>query len=114
MQQKMGEISDRIQQELKSWPGVTVHDHNFGGLEFRVNGKEMGHMHGDEMVDLPFPKADGKKLISEGKASAHHFIPQSGWLSYRIEKTEDVAGAIDLFRLQYKRMTSKNSKWWKL
>lgn len=73
----MGEISDRVQQGLKSWLGVTVHDHNFGGLEFRVNGKEMGHMHGDEMVDLPFPKADGRKLIAEGKASPHHFIPQS-------------------------------------
>jgi hypothetical protein len=114
----MGEISDsdRVQQELKSWQGVTVHDHQFGGLEFRVNGKEMGHMHGDEMVDLPFPKADGKKLIQEGKASPHHFIPQSGWLSNRIERTEDVAGAIELLRLQYRRMTNKrkNNKWWKL
>ncbi len=112
----MGEISERVQEALKSWPGVTVHDHRFGGLEFRVNGKEMGHMHGDEMADLPFPKAVGKKLIAEGKASLHHFIPQSGWISYPIEKTEDVAGAIELFRLQYQRLISKskNDKWWEL
>lgn len=112
----MGEISDKVKQALEGLPGVTVHEHRFGGLEFRVNGKEMGHMHGDEMADLPFPKDVGKKLIAEGKASLHHFIPQSGWISYSIEKPEDVAGAIELFRLQYQRLTSKNKndKWWKL
>lgn len=106
----MGEIGERIQRELENWPGVTIHEHHFGALEFRVNGKEMGHMHGDEMIDLPFPKDIGKKLMAEGKLSPHHFIPQSGWLSYRIEGTKDVAGAIELFRLQYQRMTSKNKK----
>lgn len=110
----MGEISDRVQEELKGWPGVTAHDHSFGGLEFRVNGKEMGHMHGDEMVDLPFPKDVGKKLIAEGKVLPHHFIPQSGWVSFRIERIEDATRAIELFRLQYQRMTSKKNKLWKL
>ena len=112
----MGEISDKVRQTLESWPGVTVHDHRFGSLEFKVNGKELGHLHGDEIADLPFPKNLAKKLIAEGKASPHHFIPQSGWLSYRIERNEDVARAIELFRLQYQRLTSNGvkDKWWKL
>ena len=102
----MSEISDKVQQELLSWPGVTIHDHRFGGIEFRVNGREMGHMHGDELADLPFPKDVGKKLIAEGKASPHHFIPQSGWISYYINGIEDIRGAIELFQIQYERMTS--------
>jgi hypothetical protein len=103
---KLSEISDKVQQELLSWPGVTIHDHRFGGIEFRVNGREMGHMHGDELADLPFPKDVGKKLIAEGKASPHHFIPQSGWISYYINGIEDIRGAIELFQIQYELMTS--------
>lgn len=42
--------SERVNRELLGWPGVTAHDHRFGGIEFRVNGREMGHMHGDELA----------------------------------------------------------------
>lgn len=102
----MESASTLVKQAVSSWPGVTVHDHRFGGMEFRVNGREMGHMHGDFMADLPFPKDVGKKLIAQGKASPHHFIPQSGWLTYYIEGPDGAAGAVELFRMQYERMTS--------
>jgi hypothetical protein len=105
----MEPASEVAKRELLSWPGVTVHDHRFGGLEFRVNGREMGHMHGDELVDLPFPRDVGKKLIAKGKASPHHFIPQSGWISYYISEL-GVPGAIELFRIQYERITSYSKK----
>lgn len=101
--------SEAARRELLSWPGVTVHDHRFGGIEFRVNGREMGHMHGDELADLPFPKDVGKKLISQGKASPHHFIPQSGWISYYVE-SGGVSGLLELFRMQHERMTGYGKK----
>lgn len=53
-----------------------------------------------------FPKDVGKKLIAEGKASPHHFIPQSEWISYYISDMEDIRGAIELFQIQYEQMTS--------
>lgn len=89
-ERKLSKISDKVQQELLSWPGVTIHDHRFGGIEFRVNGREIGHLHGDKLADLPFPKDVGKKLIVEGKASPHHFIPQSGRISYYINCIENI------------------------
>jgi len=107
---KMSEISDKVQKELLSWPGVTLHDHRFGGIEFRVNGREMGHMHGDRLADLPFPRDVGKKLIAEGKALPHHVLPQSGWISYYINGIEDIPGTIELFQMQYERMTSYGKK----
>ena len=61
--------SEVARRELLSWPGVTVHDHRFGGLEFRVNEREMGHMHGEELADLPLPKNISKKLKEQGKVS---------------------------------------------
>jgi hypothetical protein len=106
----MSEISDKVQQELLSWPGVTSHDHRFGGVEFRVNGREMGHMHGDRLADLPFPRDVGKKLTAEGKALPHHVLPQSGWISYYINGIEDIPGMIELFQMQYERMTSYGKK----
>src|SRR5215216_6856665 len=91
-------------------PGVTIHDNRFGGIEFRVNGREMGHMHGDRLADLPFPRDVGKKLIAEGKALPHHILPQSGLISYYIKGIEDIPGTIELFQMQYERMTSYGKK----
>jgi len=107
---KLSKISDKMQQELLRWPGVTMHDHRFGGVEFRVNGREMGHLHGDRLADLPFPKDVGEKMIEEGKASPHHVLPESGWISYYIRDNEDIHGVMELFRLQYERMTSYGKK----
>lgn len=106
----MESASEVAKRELLSWPGVTVHDHRFGGLEFRVNGREMGHMHGDELADMPFPKDMGKTLISQGKVSPHHFVPESGWISFYINGTADIPKLIELFRIQYDRMTGYGKK----
>ena len=105
-EKKLSEISDKLHQELLSWLGVTIHNHHFGGIEFRINEREMGYLHGDKLADLPFPKDVGKKLIAECKASLHHFIPQSGWISYYIKGIDDIHSAIELFQMQYELMTS--------
>lgn len=103
-------IFESIKQRLMSWAGVTSQPHRFGGIEFRVNGREMGHLHGGELADLPFPKDVGRKLIGEGRAFPHHVLPESGWISYYINGHEDVHNVIDLFRLQYERITGYSKK----
>jgi hypothetical protein len=35
-------IRERIEGEVGGWPGVEMRAHRFGGVEFRVNGHEMG------------------------------------------------------------------------
>jgi hypothetical protein len=50
----MGNILDTIKKELLGWPYVTAEPHRFGGPEFRLNKREMGHIHGDRVADLPF------------------------------------------------------------
>ncbi|MDW0157075.1 MAG: luciferase family protein [Nitrososphaeraceae archaeon] len=37
-----------------NWPGVTTDQHRFGGTEFRIGKREIGHI-GDRLADLPFP-----------------------------------------------------------
>ena len=48
----MTSIAEQISHELLSWPGVTVQPHRFGGLEFRLNGHELGHLHGSRQADF--------------------------------------------------------------
>src|ERR1044072_568434 len=54
----------RIAREVGSWDGVTVAPHRFGGVEFRVGRRELGHVHGDRLADLPFPIAILRELVA--------------------------------------------------
>jgi hypothetical protein len=100
-------IADRIRQEVLGWPGAEARPHRFGGIEFRVNGHEIGHLHGDRLADLPLPVRVRKELVAEGKARLHHVLPQTGWVSYPIRGEDDVEGALVFFRLNYERLTAR-------
>ncbi len=97
-----------IEREVAGWPGVEERPHRFNGVEFRVNGHEIGHLHGGSLADLPFPVRMRKELVEAGKARLHHVLPQTGWVSYPIRGEGDVEGAIELFRLNYERLTARN------
>jgi hypothetical protein len=43
----MGNVIERIEKEIQSWPCVTAEPHRFGGLEFRFIMRELGHLHGE-------------------------------------------------------------------
>jgi len=97
------EISEAIERELLSWPDVTVGQHRFGGREFHVGKREIGHLHGSAVADLPFPRATRDKLVSSGKVSPHHHLPDSGWVSFYLHGEEDIPFALALFRRNYER-----------
>ena len=98
---------ETITRELLSWAGVTSAPHRFGGTEFRLERIELGHIHGDRLVDLPFPTAIRDKLIEQGEAEPHHVLPHTGWVSRRINSADDVNAAVRLFRLNYDRIVSR-------
>ena len=103
----MAGIKERIEAEVTGWPVVEEKPHRFNGVEFRVNGHEIGHLHGDRLADLPFPRRMREELVEAGKARVHHVLPQTGWVSYPIRGEEDVEGALELFRLNYDRLTAR-------
>ena len=51
--------------------------HQFGGIEFRLNKRELGHIHGDCLADLPFPMSIRNELVNSGRASPRHVLPPS-------------------------------------
>lgn len=75
-----------------------------------MRGHEIGHLHGDRLADLPFPKKVREELVAEGNEQLHHVLPETGWASYPISGPEDVEGALELFRLNYDRLVSRSKK----
>jgi hypothetical protein len=104
------DIATQIEQTVANWPGVTVEPHRFGGIEFRVGRRELGHLHGDRLADLPFPVKVRDELIAAGKAQPHHVLPNSGWVSRWIRSVEDVRGVVELFHLNYQRPWSSTPR----
>ncbi len=56
---------------------------------------------------LTFPIRMREELVESGKAHLHHVLPQTGWVSYYLSGEEDVAGALDVFRKNYERLTAR-------
>ena len=96
-------IHDAIVREVTSWPGVTTARHRFGGTKFRLGRRELGHLHGDKLADLPFPLLVREDLVAAGRAEPHHLYPESGWVSCFISDERDIARVVALFRLNYDR-----------
>ncbi len=96
-------IAGRIQCEVASWPGVTAEAHRGGMVFFHVGRREIGHLHGNRMADLPFPVRIREELVAAGRADLHYVHPKSGWITYYIRGEHDIEAIVELFRLNYGR-----------
>jgi len=94
--------SKKIVQALLTWEGIESHPHRFGGTEFRLGKREIGHIHGDSLVDIPFPKKIRDEIVKAGEANPHHVLPESGWISFYLKEDQDMERAIDLLDRSYR------------
>ncbi|HKV89256.1 MAG TPA: luciferase family protein [Candidatus Dormibacteraeota bacterium] len=106
----MKRAGELIREEVTSWEGVDAYPHRFGGVEYRVGRKEMGHVHGDRLADLPLPRKLHDEMIQAGRAQPHHVLPDTGWVSVWITGPEDARSVIELFRLQYERYIAAKAR----
>jgi hypothetical protein len=100
---KSDAVHQAIVHVVAAWPGVTTARHRFGGTEFRYGHRELGHLHGSRLADLPFPLLVRNELVANGRAEPHHIHPESGWVSVFIRGDVDVPRVIELFRMNYER-----------
>jgi hypothetical protein len=100
----------RISEVVTSWPGVTPQPHRFGGVEYTIGKREIGHIHGDHLVDIPFPKKVRDEIVAAGRAQPHHVLPESGWVSFYLRQESDVEQAIALLRESYEIAIKQKSK----
>ena len=102
--------AERITATVSSWPGVEVGPHRFGGVEFRVGRRELGHLHGDRIADLPLPRRVRDEVIAAGRARPHHVLPDSGWVTASIGDEDGVDNVLELLRLTYDRAMSQRER----
>jgi hypothetical protein len=93
--------SKQIINTLLTWEGMEAHPHRFGGTEFRIGKREIGHIHGDSLVDIPFPKKVRDEIVAAGEAQPHHILPETGWVSFYLKDDGDVEKAIILLKRSY-------------
>lgn len=101
---------EKIQAALQGLPGITSQPHRFGGTEFRLGRREIGHVHGDSLVDIPFPKNVRNELVTACRARPHHVLPESGWVSVYLRQPSDVDTAIELMRLSFEIASRRAAK----
>ena len=79
----------RVEDMMSGWLGVCVH----------TNG----------VIDIPFTRPIHDVLLSEGLAEQHRWVPNSGWITFRIRNEADFDHALWLMRLSYLRYSLKAS-----
>ena len=101
---------DQITAAVLTSEGVTAHSHRFGGVEFRLGRREIGHIHGDYLVDIPFPTQIRHEIVAAGLAEPHHILPESGWVSFYLREASDVMQAIALLNRSFELAAHRGVK----
>ena len=94
---------------ISEWPQISIHPHRFGGMEFEFGDAEVGHVHTNGIVDIPFPRSIRDALLAGSLAEEHHWVPNSGWITFQMRGEEDLSHALWLMRLSYVRYALKTS-----
>jgi len=64
------------------------------------------HSHGPSFLDIRLSKTEQETALKGGKAIPHRFATQGGWVSFRIENTEDLGPAKALILDAYENAKS--------
>lgn len=100
-------VSERIIEEVRSWPGVEGGLGRRGEFAFRVGRREIGHLHGDHAAHFNFPRAVWTELRDQGRIEPHPVFPdKQGPAARRITSDADALDVVALLRLNYDRLTS--------
>ncbi|CAN5443066.1 DUF5519 family protein [soil metagenome] len=92
---------EKITQTVLCWTGVTAQPHRFGGTEYLLGTREIGHIHGDYLVDIPFPSKVRNEIVAAKSAEPHHLLSDSGWISFYIRESADIERVIALLERSY-------------
>ena len=99
--------SVHITREVTAWPGVEAGYGRRGEWAFKLDRREIGHLHGDHAAHFFFPKDVWHELHDAGRITEHPVFPgKVGPAARRIETGADVDDVIGLMRLNYDRVSA--------
>src|SRR6266568_8707390 len=99
----------KLEEEVCSWTNISVHPHRFGGREFLIGKAEVGHVHVGGVVDILFTRPVRDALLANSLAEEHHWVPNSGWITFRMHDEDGLSHVLWLMRLSYLRYALKTS-----
>ena len=100
--------SRRITDEVTAWEGVTAGTGSRGEWAFTHGQREIGHLHGDRVLHIGFPKAVWQELFDAGRITYHPVFPgKPGFAARAIADDADVEDVIALLRLNYDRSAAR-------
>ena len=100
-----------VMKEVRRWPGVQIRPHlnplaedSDDGVEFRLYGRQLGHIHHDCSVHLSLTRALKETVIEQGLALPLAQAGSPAWVAFVPEILDDARRAIWLLRLNYVRL----------
>ena len=72
-----------------------------------IGTTEIGHLHGNGLLDLFVGKSFRTEQVRRGRALPHHVFPDSGWISFWLKSPADIAQALELFEIASMYRTSR-------
>ena len=110
---QLREFPQQVSTELQTWEGLTAATHwnlynrsKPDGADFYVGDEELGHIHLNGEVHLAAGEELAAVLIKN--KLGQKFPYGDGWVTTLIKSGEDVAHAVWLFRLNYKRIKGES------
>jgi len=98
---------DAVEAAVLTWPGTRRQFHKYGGIQFNYGGREIGHIHGNGILDMRFSRKIKALLMDEGRITDHHVFQNSGWITFHIHDRSDDIYAQKLLRMGYDRIAGK-------
>jgi Family of unknown function (DUF5519) len=92
---------DDIEETVLSWGGTSVTLHKYGGAQFNLHAQEIGHLHGNGLLDVLLTRTIKEELIREHPIENHHVFKNSGWISFWIKTPADKDLAIEVLQQAY-------------
>lgn len=103
--------SRQINDEVTAWAGVEAGTGRRGEWAFKVGRREIGHLHGDHAAHFSFPKQVWAELHEQGRITDHPVFPgRVGPAARRIENQSDIDDVLKLLRLNYDRLTARETR----
>ncbi len=98
---KMKEFTKLVKQK----PNIVCVLHKYGGLQFNLHDIEIGHLHGNGLLDLKLDSSSKQEIMSRyDYVENHHVNVTSNWVSIEIRSSSNLDDLISIFNKAYERL----------
>lgn len=94
---------------VNNWDNVVSKRHQFGGIQFDINGMEICHIHGNGIIDILWKnKKERDYLVEKQFCSPHHVHPKSKWTTFFLN-SKNLLKDLQYARISYSQTIKNDS-----